>query len=1334
MRATRLSALLLLAAAPLGAVTVDTFTTTQAAISDPPGGNSTATGGAADPIGTRRGMVIDNLIGAGPSTSSVAGGNLVLTVTATTPDSRGEVRLSWDADTTPLVLSPTGLGNANLTTGNATGFRLAFVSSTVVSEVEITVYDDASNFSKAARRLPVMGGATEVLIPFGEFRVAGGTGAVFSSVGAIEMTLRSGEGTVTLNEMTTTPPVLAATKVDTQIVDNDGDTRVDPGDRLRYTVTITNTGNQAATVDLTDTVDPNTALVGGSTSSTPIARNDQYGWFGNVTLTADGTPHPLLLANDSDPDGDTISVQSGSFPATSAAGGTLTLVDASDGEFTYSPPAGFKGVDSFSYTIVDDNSNASTATAYIQLQGVVWFVDDSNTTPPHLGTQADPFQTLASVNGTDPDEPGDIVFLYDDDGTPYPGGHTMEADQQLVGQGVGLVLGGETIVAAGGTPQITNAGGTGLVLAANNQIRGFDLQGTSQDGIAGGAFGTLTASSVNVTSIGGSALFLTNGALAATFGTLSTSGTFGATGIELANVSGNLTATSTSLTNPAGSGILVTNSPAVTINFGPTTITDSAIGSGVTATGVDLDTGNNGATFIFPSLNLTTDGPGFIAANTTVAIQGTASSIVATNGVALDLVAVTRPNLFTFATVSSTNSVGKGVNLDANPGGNGLVINGGTITGSAGVAFDINGGLGNVTYAGSLTNTANARLIEITNRLGADVSFSGNLSSTGNGNGILVQGNTGGTQTITFSGATKTLSTGSDPAVTLDTNGAANIHFTGGGLDIDTTSATGFNATGGAAGITVQGTGNSITSTTGTALSLTGSAIGSSGLTFSRIDSNGGTNGIVLDGTGSNGLTVTGDGTLARNGSGGTINNKSGDAVVLTNANNVSLRSMNLTNNGANPATAADAAGVTGSHTVQVSGGSNIVLSGVHIQGTRGTGFLALNVGGTNQLNNNTRFEDTLAGAGHNLYVNNTNTNMTLFEINNVQMLDNAATHTNFFFANTGTSNMTLEIENGSLFEDLGTQAVTLAAGGTAATTGTLTTSVIGATFQNAKGLGENNLGVLVGNGAAHVATVQGNTFSNIAKDGTIANTSILRTQNSGGRMTATINGNTIQNIAYAAGFGGRHVIGHVYEPVAYVPGDFSNLIIQNNVVSNVTFPSLGNNREAVFIDYRVSSSNGEVSILNNNFNMPTAGAQQAIELRFRPANASTYPVLLQGNTISHNTAANLVDVDAEDAANVQLTINTNNNLSNTSGTPGATIAVASEDPAATGGPPSFCVNISGNTLQSGAGTILLDETAGTMTVTQASTAAMAGANGIPAGNVTASGTPTFGVAPCVLP
>jgi hypothetical protein len=543
-----------------------------------------------------------------------------------------------------------------------------------------------------------------------------------------------------------------------------------------------------------------------------------------------------------------------------------------------------------------------------------------------------------------------------------------------------------------------------------------------------------------------------------------------------------------------------------------------------------------------------------------------------------------------------------------------------------------------------------------------------------------------------------------------------------------------FSATGGGT-LNITGT-NSIgatTAPTGPALNVTGTTIGGSNVTFQRISATNGANGIILNNTGAGSFTVTGDGTLAVNGSGGAITSTTGDAIQLTNANDVTLRSMTLTGNGANPPLAADAAGTSGSHSIEVSGGSNLTLSGMRINGTLGTGLLMLNLGGTNRVNNNTRFENLLAGAGHAIYVNNTDTNNTLLEFDDIEMVNNAATHTNFFVANTGTSTMTVAVQN-SLFEDLGTQALTVAGGGVATTSGTLTTSVLNNTFRNAKGLSENNLGVLVGNGASHTSTVQGNLFDNIAKDGTIANTSILRTQNNGGTLNATVTGNTIQNISYAAGNGGRHVIGHVYEPPAAGAGA-SNLVITNNTVSNVAYPGLGgNNREFIFVDYRVNANGGEITVQGNNVNMPTAGSQQAIELRFRQTNPNTVPVLVRGNTIAFNTAAAFLDVDAEDGATVQLTVDGSNNFTNSNAAPGNTIALATEDPAAAGGPPSMCANVTGNTLQAGAGVIDLNETAGTMTVTQASAAALAAANGIPAGNVTVGGTPTFGVAPCTVP
>lgn len=882
-------ALLALAfAAPIEAVTVDSFTTNQTAVSDPPGTGSSVTGGA-DIIGTRRGLVPDLLLGAGPTTASVAGGNLVLLVTTTSPDSRGEVVVSWDGDTNASVLSPTGLGNANLTTGNASGFLLDFVSTTAVTEVEITVYDDAANYSSVARRVPISASSQIVLIPFAEFRVAGGTGAVFSSVGAIEMTLRSGQGTATLNAVSTTAPAVAATKVDTQIVDTDGDTRVDPGDRVRYTVTVTNTGNEALAVDLTDNVDSNTTLVAGSVSSTPLAHNDQYGWFGNVTFATDGTEEkPFLLDNDEDADGDTLTVQSGTFPATTAQGGSLTLVSAATGEFTYSPPAGFSGVDSFNYTVVDDNGNTSTATANIALQGAVWFVDDSNTTAPFLGTLADPFQTLTSVNsGSDPDLPGDTIFVYDDDGTPYGGGLVLEADQTLLGEAAGLVLDGTTIVPVGGRPQITNTAGVGIFLSTNNTLSGFDTQGTSGSGISGSIFGNLTVTDVSVLSAGTSALILSDGNLAATFGTLASLGTAAARGIALSTVTGSLTATTTTITNPTTDGIYVNLSPGAALNFGATTITDNAIGSGPTGNGVNLDL-NAGATVAFSSLAVTSDGGTGLRAQIsgTINISGTGNTIQSTGGPAVDVATTSFGSGATFATLSSTNSTGKGVNLDTISGP--FTANGGAISNAATGCLDVNGGSGNITYAGTMSCTT-GRIVEVTARTGGTVTLSGNLTANGGNAGINLANNTGGT--IHFSGSSKALTTSTGTAVALASNTGATINFTGGGLVVSTTAGNGISATGGAAGFSVQGSGNTLTSTTGTALNVANTTIAASDLTFQSISSNGGTNGIVLNSTGSSGnLVVTGTGSA---GSGGTIQNKA-TGISLTSTNTPSFSWMQL--------------------------------------------------------------------------------------------------------------------------------------------------------------------------------------------------------------------------------------------------------------------------------------------------------------------------------------------------------------------------------------------------------------------------------------------------------
>ena len=93
----------------------------------------------------------------------------------------------------------------------------------------------------------------------------------------------------------------------------------------------------------------------------PVAGNNTYSTPEDVTLVV-GVPG--VLGNDSDGDGNPLSVIVVSFPTH----GTL-LMDA-DGEFTYTPAANYNGPDSFTYRANDGTVNSNLATVTITVSSV----------------------------------------------------------------------------------------------------------------------------------------------------------------------------------------------------------------------------------------------------------------------------------------------------------------------------------------------------------------------------------------------------------------------------------------------------------------------------------------------------------------------------------------------------------------------------------------------------------------------------------------------------------------------------------------------------------------------------------------------------------------------------------------------------------------------------------------------------------------------------------------------------------------------------------------------------------------------------------------------------
>ena len=96
---------------------------------------------------------------------------------------------------------------------------------------------------------------------------------------------------------------------------------------------------------------------GGGGNLLPVAVNDSYATPVDTALTDN------VMAND-DPGDAPATVTA--FDATSGQGGTVSM--AGDGGFTYTPPAGFEGSDSFGYTITDANGDSDSATVTILVE------------------------------------------------------------------------------------------------------------------------------------------------------------------------------------------------------------------------------------------------------------------------------------------------------------------------------------------------------------------------------------------------------------------------------------------------------------------------------------------------------------------------------------------------------------------------------------------------------------------------------------------------------------------------------------------------------------------------------------------------------------------------------------------------------------------------------------------------------------------------------------------------------------------------------------------------------------------------------------------------------
>lgn len=166
---------------------------------------------------------------------------------------------------------------------------------------------------------------------------------------------------------------LSATTNNTALIDNSGITFGVSGMSRTISLSLTPDGHGSAviTVTVTDTdggtVSEGFSLTVNSQNDSPVANPKTVQTSTSTVVTID------VLTNDTDIDGDNLSIKSGSV--TQPTHGTTTFIG--DGDIKYIPTDGFIGTDSFEYTVQDGNGGEDTTTVTVNIEATTDTSDSS---------------------------------------------------------------------------------------------------------------------------------------------------------------------------------------------------------------------------------------------------------------------------------------------------------------------------------------------------------------------------------------------------------------------------------------------------------------------------------------------------------------------------------------------------------------------------------------------------------------------------------------------------------------------------------------------------------------------------------------------------------------------------------------------------------------------------------------------------------------------------------------------------------------------------------------------------------------------------------------------
>ena len=338
---------------------------------------------------------------------------------------------------------------------------------------------------------------------------------------------------------------------------------------------------------------------------------------GNVIVnTGLGTPFSIL---GNDVFNGTATINASAF----STNGGLVIANSGTGTFTYDPPVGFQGTDTFTYTIIDASGLTSApATVSLTVSGMIWFVNNNTGGCSSLcnGRLTHPFpalQAFTSVNdgvGTHPGN-GQNIFAYESPTSyTFTSGTLLRTGQKLIGQDATAPLAtiaGVTLPTGSSLPAMNTGGdattiASTVTLAGSSRVRGLTIATGVATGLndpAGAISGidvrevriaTSTGTAVNLSDVSGTVSLISVNTSGPANGIVVTNhaGTFAVTGTGSANSGG-------TIQNSTGDAVLLSTAAGVSLtdmvlsNSGGSHINAAGVnGLSLTRTSTDLSTGH----------------------------------------------------------------------------------------------------------------------------------------------------------------------------------------------------------------------------------------------------------------------------------------------------------------------------------------------------------------------------------------------------------------------------------------------------------------------------------------------------------------------------------------------------------------------------------------------------------------------------------------------------------------------------------------------------------------------------------------------------------------------